>query len=104
MSSSLARSFRGCGVVVLAAVLVAGVGLAGASPPDPTWIAGVYDDADHDDAVLALLGLDAFVVTFTFSVQPSGLVEPLVVPEHTPAPERCVEAVRSRAPPPSLPA
>ncbi|HEV8643778.1 MAG TPA: hypothetical protein VGV13_22150 [Methylomirabilota bacterium] len=26
--------------------------LAHASPPDPTWFSGLYDDADHDDAVL----------------------------------------------------
>lgn len=29
------------------------------SPPDPTWIAGFYDDGDHDDAVLAVTGLSA---------------------------------------------
>jgi hypothetical protein len=26
-----------------------------ASPPDQTWIPGLYDDADHDDAVLAVM-------------------------------------------------
>jgi len=30
--------------------------LAHGSPPDPTWIAGLYDDADHDDAILAVTG------------------------------------------------
>jgi len=43
----------------LAAILVAGtlvalLPLAHASPPDPTWISGLYDDGDHDDAVLAV--------------------------------------------------
>jgi len=43
----------------LAAMLVVGtlvalVPLAHASPPDPNWISGLYDDADHDDAVLAV--------------------------------------------------
>ena len=28
--------------------------LAHGSPPDPSWIAGLYDDADHDDAILAV--------------------------------------------------
>jgi hypothetical protein len=32
--------------------------LAAASPPDPLWLPGVYDDADHDDAILAVLSLD----------------------------------------------
>jgi hypothetical protein len=26
-----------------------------ASPPDQTWIPGLYDDADYDDAVLAVM-------------------------------------------------
>src|SRR5262245_5031181 len=26
--------------------------LAAASPPDPTWIPGVYDDGDFDDVVI----------------------------------------------------
>lgn len=32
--------------------------LAAASPPDPLWLPGVYDDADYDDVVLAVLSLD----------------------------------------------
>ena len=30
------------------------VPLAHSSPPDPTWVAGLYDDGDHDDVVLAI--------------------------------------------------
>jgi hypothetical protein len=26
--------------------------LAHASPPDPTWVAGLWDDGDHDDVIL----------------------------------------------------
>jgi hypothetical protein len=33
--------------------------LAQASPPDPTWIAGFYDDADYDDVVVAVTGMTA---------------------------------------------
>ena len=25
--------------------------VAHSTPPDPTWVAGVWDDADHDDVV-----------------------------------------------------
>jgi hypothetical protein len=39
-------------MLLLAAVWVLVRPLAAASPPDPTWIAGVYDDDDLDDAVL----------------------------------------------------
>ena len=28
--------------------------LAHATPPDPTWITGVYDDADFDDIVVRI--------------------------------------------------
>ena len=38
----------------LLVVLVGLVPLAHASPPDPTWIAGLYDDDDYDDVVLAV--------------------------------------------------
>ena len=30
--------------------------LAHASPPDPTWIHGVFDAADSDDAIIAATG------------------------------------------------
>jgi hypothetical protein len=38
-------------VVLLLLAPVALPGLAHASPPDPTWIPGVYDDGDGDDIV-----------------------------------------------------
>ena len=37
--------------MLLALLLVAPVTLAHASPPDQTWLAGVYDQADFDDVV-----------------------------------------------------
>src|SRR5229473_3334992 len=41
--------------MLLAGLLVALVPLAHASPPDETWISGLYDDGDYDDVVLALV-------------------------------------------------
>jgi hypothetical protein len=35
------------------------VPLAHGSPPDPTWIAGLYDDGDHDDIVLVITSAKA---------------------------------------------
>ena len=43
----------------LVAALTTLTALAQASPPDPTWIAGVYDGADLDDAVVAAATLEA---------------------------------------------
>ena len=57
-------------LLVLAAGLVLPV-LAHASPPDPSWIPGVYDDADYDDVV-------ARIVSGTGSVDP-GIVDELGV-------------------------
>ena len=37
------------------------VPLAHASPPDPTWIAGIYDDADLDEAVAAVTNADTLI-------------------------------------------
>ncbi len=45
---------RPFGVVVLVALLVGLVALAYASPPDETWLPGLYDNADYDDVVIAL--------------------------------------------------
>ena len=52
---------------LVALVMIAPVtlsALAFASPPDPSWIPGVYDDADYDDAV-------ALVTSATGNVAPA---------------------------------
>lgn len=41
-------------LLVLAGMLVMLVPLAHASPPDATWIAGLYDDGDFDDVALRI--------------------------------------------------
>jgi len=43
-----------------------------ASPPDPTWIAGLYDNADFDDVVL-------FITSGLGGIQPSLAWSPRVV-------------------------
>jgi hypothetical protein len=39
---------------VLATMIVALAPLASASPPDQTWLAGIYDNGDFDDVVLLI--------------------------------------------------
>lgn len=61
------RRSRACSFGLLL-VLVALVPLAYASPPDPMWIAGIYDDADFDEVVVAVVsacGLLVIPVTLT---------------------------------------
>ena len=61
------------GAMLLASVLVTLVPLAHFSPPDPTWIAGLYDDADHDDAVVAITDAIGFPATDGKSISPARL-------------------------------
>src|SRR5262245_48417789 len=46
--SHLPRILLAAVIAILAAMPV----LAFASPPDPTWTPGIYDDADYDDVVV----------------------------------------------------
>jgi hypothetical protein len=48
-------------VACVVAALATITALAYASPPDPTWIPGVYDDGDFDDVVSAIADMDAAV-------------------------------------------
>jgi hypothetical protein len=47
--------------------------LAYASPPDPSWIRGIYDGADYDDVVL-------LITSGTGTVAPTLLENPQPVP------------------------
>ena len=55
-------------LAVLLPLLVGLIPMAYASPPDQTWLPGIYDDGDHDDVVLAL--------TSTAAVSNGALVVP----------------------------
>jgi hypothetical protein len=46
-------------VPALVVALITLTALCYASPPDPTWIAGLYDNADRDEIVLEVLAIDA---------------------------------------------
>lgn len=42
-------------IALLLLFLVGGLTpLAYASPPDPSWIGGIYDDADYDDVIVMI--------------------------------------------------
>ena len=75
--------------------------LAHASPPDPTWIAGIYDDADYDDVVLAIT---SSVGTIAAATVPTGepldvVLEVLLARSDSPAVTTFVAAPQTRAPP-----
>ena len=57
--------------------MIAPVTLAHASPPDQTWLAGVYDQADFDDVVdLLTSALEATDSTTAPDVGPSLALAP----------------------------
>jgi hypothetical protein len=51
----MAMMMRRLLLLTLAGAMLALAPAAHASPPDQTWIAGLYDNADYDDAVLAVI-------------------------------------------------
>ena len=77
--------------------------LAHASPPDPSWIAGIYDDADYDDVVtLVQSGAGGLAPAVPTDLAPIRRTVELLIP----APEKTTAALRpsavhSRAPPAS---
>jgi len=63
--------------LLLALLLITPVTLAHASPPDQTWLAGVYDQADFDDVVgLLTSALEATDSTTAPEVGPCLAVAP----------------------------
>jgi hypothetical protein len=64
-------------------ILVALIPLAHASPPDPLWIAGIYDGADFDEAVVAVLSATGLVGTPVVLARPPNIVAGMVRPHVT---------------------
>jgi hypothetical protein len=95
------RTNRTCSVGLLL-VLITLVPLAHASPPDPTWIAGIYDDGDYDDVVIAVAGMDLGpnVVIFTVGT-PDKIVVGGFIQTISKVLQRSVRASRPRGPPPT---
>ena len=88
-------------IAFIAAVFATISGLAYASPTDPTWIPGVYDDGDFDDVVGLVTSAEALATA-------AGIADlPLVTPPTSPpAPLREAAILRfptaplhARAPP-----
>ena len=92
---------RAGATILVAVVVVAVAGLASASPPDPTWIPGYWDDADYDDAILALLAIEGLAVEPVDTPASAEVVQPLPVAPRPPTPSPAIETGHSRSPPPA---
>ena len=77
------------------------VAVAYASPPDPSWIHGIYDDGDHDSVAIRISGTAELVEPFPLDRTCS---DPPVVPllpetDENPAPSEALPVIHARAPP-----
>lgn len=83
-------------IVVLAALAP----LACADPPDPSWIAGFWDDDDYDWAVVMVTGTSAVVDVAANVAGPSWSAVALATSPATPATALVpTDSTFSRAPP-----
>lgn len=57
-------------ILSIAVALVLLPAIAFASPPDPSWIVGIYDDADGDDIVTLIAQTAAAVATSLVQISP----------------------------------
>jgi hypothetical protein len=85
----------------IAAAVCGLVPLAYASPPDPTYLAGIWDNADYDDVVvLVTLSLGSTDTLKTSDPVRPFMDIPLVLPmEKNLSPTACLSPPSPRAPP-----
>lgn len=92
---------RGSVTGVLVGAFLALRALAFADPPDPSWIAGFWDDDDYDDVVI-LVTSTCGVVESDPCVHPGPIrisAALVVYPEEGPSPTRVPNSHRPRDPP-----
>jgi hypothetical protein len=79
--------------------LIALVPLAFATPPDPAWISGYWDDGDFDDVVIAVYGAAAVVGDLSPAFGAPGWTPLVVRPPASSLAKAPVSAGLIRAPP-----
>jgi hypothetical protein len=96
---------RRLGSSFLALMLVAIVGIltpiAQASPPDPSWIRGLYDDDDFDDVVgLITSGSGLVSEIIRIELRPDRIIITAILPlDDGPVPSLSLVSAQPRAPP-----
>jgi hypothetical protein len=97
------RRFALAVLPILLTVISAVTPLAYASPPDPSWIQGIYDDDDFDDVVVFIAsGTGAVELFLQSDLSPVPLLAAYSLqPKHDPVPALLCSALQPRAPPPA---
>ena len=99
MCQAVRRTCHTGSVLLLAIVVVVVVALAAASPTDPTWIGGIYDNGDYDDAILALLAIEGLTCEPVIALAAAEAVQAFLAIPLPAAPSYPVEVGHSRSPP-----
>jgi len=86
-------------VSLLVVVLLSLVPLADASPVDPTWVPGLWDNGDGDDIVLLIMGTEAPPVPIGSFVVWSRIIVHVVPEPDTSVPDGRDRRASERAPP-----
>jgi hypothetical protein len=87
-------------IAILVTLMVALAPLAQASPPDQTWLGGLYDDADYDNVVLSVTSAVGAVESPTVPETPFQLTVERPIPFGERAPSLpALSPNFSRAPP-----
>jgi len=91
-------------VVLILGVLLVLPPLAHASPTDPTWIPGFYDDNDYDDVILFITGaVTAVDSRIVGDIAVVAVCLGLIAPSRRPlVPAHPVRSLSSRSPPPPI--
>ena len=86
--------------IVIGCLLIGLTPLAYATPPDPLWVSGYWDDDDFDDVVVAVLNSSAIQPQAAVNVQPLWApVARIELPRADAIPALAHSAAYSRAPP-----
>src|SRR5882762_586929 len=93
------RRSHAVGIFCLAALVVSVVCLAHASPPDPTWIPGIYDTGDFDDVIGIVLSIDGATITIPPAPDARGARWVVPSPLVSLDPWRSLDFLSSRRPP-----
>src|SRR5262245_29629384 len=100
-TSAVGRCASRAALIALVALRVVLAPLAEASPPDPTWIAGIYDEGDFDDVVTQVGSLasicDWAIAPALFRYSCGSVATPGPLP-----PRRQAPIARHHRPPPPL--
>lgn len=102
--SDVAARGRNLGPILLVTLLlvltVAGLTpLAWLHPPDPTWFAGLWDNADFDDVVLFIYSIAADLPAPPAGLRTAGDVVALIYLSAPAKPALAAASAPSRAPP-----